>query len=347
MILIKILLLPLFPILYAIIKIRNLLYDLDFITISQTPVKSVCVGNLKVGGTGKTPFTNMIISQFPSRKNLAFLSRGYGRKSSGFVEATKTSTADDIGDEPKMISLYYDDIVTCVCENRAYGAHKILSLHPNIKFMILDDAFQHRSIKATQNILLTEYNHPYFKDFLFPLGSLRDVRSSAKRANIIVVTKSPSNITNAQMDEFVKKMNPESYQKIFFSTIEYSELRQMTKESISSVAVKKGANVITVAGIANSSDFENEMSKNYKIIKSYKFKDHHNYTIGQLEAVANMAIAKNAFIITTAKDAAKWINMNDLSEGFRSRVYIQDIKYKIIDYKGGNINSLFSDITKY
>lgn len=344
MLLLRILLFPLFPILYLVIKIRNLLYDLDFIAISHTPVKSICVGNLKVGGTGKTPFTNMIISQLSHKDKVVLLSRGYGRKTSGFIEATANMTAEEIGDEAKMISLYHDQIIVCVCEDRVYGAEKILSLHPSIEFMILDDALQHRSIKSTKDILLTEYDHPYFRDFLFPLGSLRDLRSSSKRANIIVITKSPENLTVFQMDQFVNKMNPESYQKVYFSTIEYSPLRPMIKQK-GALSIKKGEAIVTVAGIASSLAFEKELSRQYAIQKRFRFKDHHSYKISELESIGNWAREKNAMIVTTAKDAAKWIELTGISENFRSRVYIQDIAYKVIDYRGANIHSMMADVT--
>src|SRR5687767_9450524 len=215
----------------GIIWLRNLLYDKNILKSSSFNFPIICVGNLAVGGTGKTPMVEYLVRLLKDEYKVATMSRGYKRKTKGFAIANEGTTALDIGDEPMQFFKKFPDITVSVAEERLVSIPQLLHDKPETRVIILDDAFQHRQVKAGLNILLTEYRDLFTRDFILPAGNLRDMKSSYKRADIIIVTKCKSHLNEEEKLKLVKEIKPLEHQKIFFTKIEYgSPYHLFTKE---------------------------------------------------------------------------------------------------------------------
>ncbi len=286
---------PFVPVYYLATWFRNKLYDIGVKTSKEYDFPIVCVGNLSVGGTGKTPMIEYLVHLLKDEFKVATLSRGYKRKTEGFQLANKDSNAESIGDEPfQFYNKFKEKILVAVDANRVNGIQNLKSLNESLEVILLDDAFQHRKVKAGFYILLTTYYNPYFKDIVLPTGDLREPRSGAKRANIIVITKCPNNLSEVEKNKFINHIKPEQHQKVFFSAINYAE--KVYSES-SSLKVDDLKNVTLVTGIANATplvEFLNSKELNFKHLN---FKDHHDFTTNDIES-----LNKESLIITTEKD---------------------------------------------
>ena len=217
----RVLLLP-FAVLYgAFIKIRNWLFDRQYVSSATFNFPLICVGNLAVGGTGKSPMVEYLLALLHTRYKVATVSRGYKRKTKGYVLAGASTTALEIGDEPMLFHQKFPSVPVAVGEERMVAIPQLLHDIKDLQAIILDDAFQHRSVRAGFNILLTEFGNTYNHDFFLPTGDLRDERSSYKRAEIIVVTKCPAALTEEECTEIEQEIKPLPHQQLFFSTIEY------------------------------------------------------------------------------------------------------------------------------
>lgn len=266
----------------------------------KIPNKSICVGNLSIGGTGKSPHVDYIAKLLiDQKKKVATLSRGYGRKTKGFLEVKSSSTANDVGDEPLMFKIKNgDSLNVVVCEDRTEGVRGINELHPDTELIILDDAMQHRRVSAGMNIVLTDYARPYFEDFILPIGNLRESKTGIVRADAIIVTKCPDNLNDSQKDNLRSKINLPGI-PVFFSAIQYGKLSPVGKE-----LPKEIDTVLVVSGIANPSPLIEHLQKSYKV-EHLCFKDHHNFSAADIEQIHkkfdSFATRKKA-IITTEKD---------------------------------------------
>jgi tetraacyldisaccharide 4'-kinase len=282
----------------SITYFRNKLFDLGILSTYVLPNKSICVGNLSTGGTGKTPHVAYLTAFLSGKMETAILSRGYGRKTSGFLLISEQNTASEAGDEPLFYKHSFGEIVhVAVCENRKIGAQKIQQLFPKNELIILDDAFQHRKIKAGMNILLTDYNSPFSKDFVLPAGNLREFKSGKNRADIFIVTKCPPKLSEAQKSKLAKslKVNPEV---LFFSSISYAPFQSFGK------IVSQPTHILLVTGIANPSDLLEKLSEKYTV-EHLKYKDHHSFCIEEIEQIHqkfDTFAYSNAIILTTEKD---------------------------------------------
>ncbi|MFI1745451.1 tetraacyldisaccharide 4'-kinase [Thalassobellus sediminis] len=282
------------PIYYGVTSLRNKLYDLGLKQSTTYNFPVICVGNLSVGGTGKTPMIEYLISLLKDDYKVATLSRGYKRKTEGFQLANESSSAESIGDEPfQFYSKFNKEILVAVDSDRRNGIETLQSNNaPEV--ILLDDAFQHRKVKAGFNILLTTYGNPYFNDVVLPTGNLREPRRGAKRANIIVVTKCPIGLTENEKNKIIEQIKPKSHQHVFFSSIAYAnEVFSLD----SSIKVEDLNDFTLVTGIANANplvDFLND--KNLKF-EHLNFKDHHEFSKEDI-AVLN----KKSRIVTTEKD---------------------------------------------
>jgi tetraacyldisaccharide 4'-kinase len=267
------------------------------------------VGNLNLGGTGKTPQTEYLINLLKDTYRVATLSRGYGRKTKGFKLADASCTYEDLGDEPLQYFTKHPDIQVAVDKNRSEGVARLL-WEQGVEVVLLDDAFQHRSIRPGLNILLTEYQHLYCNDFLFPAGTLRDVKSAAKRAQIIVVSKSPKHLDEEEKQQIINKINPTEEQKAFFSYLEYNDLQPLN-EKAKRVSFENADSVLAFCGIANPKPFVEELENRYKTIDFLSFTDHHPYTENDIKTILksfdNLGGEKK-IIVTTEKDAARLTN---------------------------------------
>ncbi len=299
----KILLSP-FAFLYFIITwVRNKLYDYQVISSYLPDVYTLCIGNLAVGGTGKSPMVEYLVEILKNNFKIAVLSRGYGRATNGFIEADESSNAEIIGDEPYQYYLKYKHVVPVfVGEKRVAAFKKIIQLLPNLEALILDDAFQHRAILAHQNIVLTDFNNLIYNDLILPIGQLREGRHGLNRAQIVIVSKCPSSLSEYEAKQIEHKFHEISNSiSVFFTKIEYGQLVQFN-------GLKPGIvnSAILVSGIANSSLFESYCKANWQIIEHLKYKDHYKYTTNDIKRIASL-IADNEAIITTEKDFVKLV----------------------------------------
>lgn len=298
---IKVILTP-FSWVYGLITLlRNFLYDTGISSSGKSPQFTISVGNLTVGGTGKTPVVEYLTKLLSQNNQPAILSRGYGRKTKGLLFADNDSTASEIGDEPlQYFSKFGKNIVVAVCEKRINGAIAIKERYPERNILLLDDAYQHRGIQRDVNILLNDYNRPFYEDLPFPAGRLRETRSGANRADGIIVTKTPDHLPESERDKIRKSIRLYSRPEVpvFFASISYSE--PLGYDTFP-VLLKK---VIIVAGIANPQPFTTYLRTRYDVIEEIIFPDHHNYTHTNLEHLIKY-IKNDTFVLTTEKDMVK------------------------------------------
>lgn len=308
----RFLLLP-FALLYGlIIVIRNFLYDKDYLKSAQFNFPLICVGNLSVGGTGKSPMTEYLIRLLHPQFRVAALSRGYKRKTKGYVLAGEATTALEIGDEPMQFHLKFPDLAVAVGEERIVAIPQLLHDRPDLQAIILDDAFQHREVRAGMNILLTAYGDLYTKDFFLPTGDLRDQRSSAKRADIIIVTKCPATLTENEKAELIEELDPGKEQQVFFTTIEYGDPYHIL---IGEKRIFTGnEEVLLVSGIANPAQLKKYIAHKAETYEQMNYSDHHIFRIDDLKDIHKKFKAMDAadkIMLTTEKDAVRLIKFRD------------------------------------
>lgn len=287
-----------FAVLYGFVtSARNYLYDRGIFKSYTFDLPVIAVGNLSVGGTGKTPQIEYLIRLLSGNYELATLSRGYKRKSKGFVLADDNSDASILGDEPYQFYQKFPEIQVAVDANRVNGITQLLSQNNKPEIILLDDAFQHRKVKAGFYILLTAYDDLYCDDLILPAGNLRESRAGAERANVIIVTKCPSNMTLIQQNEIKNRLKIKVFQQLFFTFIAYDECVYSEEKSL---PVQEIANVdkLLLAGIAKPESFFAYLQavQNTTMI----FPDHHDFTQQDIEKIKEKA--KNKIIVTTEKD---------------------------------------------
>jgi tetraacyldisaccharide 4'-kinase len=309
----RVLLLP-FAVIYGwIVSIRNTLYAKQYLKSVQFNVPMICVGNLSLGGTGKSPMVEYLLSILSDDYNVATLSRGYKRKTQGYALANATTSALEIGDEPMQFHIKYPNVSVSVGERRIEAIPQLIQDVPNLELIILDDAFQHREIKADYNILLTEYDNLYCDDFFIPTGDLRDERKSAKRANIIIVTKCPAHLTELDREEIIEKLNPEPTQHLFFTSIAYDTPYHIYNPTDQWILTMRDE-VLLVCGIANPLPLKNYLHENTHTYYQLSYSDHHIFSIEDLNEIKekfNQINSKSKLILTTEKDAVRLVKYTE------------------------------------
>ena len=289
----RFLLLP-FAILYGLgVRLRHFLYDRGWLSSKRYPFPIVCVGNLAVGGTGKTPMVEYLV-RLLGQEQVAILSRGYRRKTRGFVLADDSATAMTLGDEPYQYHRKFPRATVAVCESRQEGIERLLE-NPHFKYIILDDAFQHRKVQAETNLLLTSYDKLYTQDFLLPVGSLRDIRSRAHKAQIIIVTKCPE-LTQTEQEKIIQQLKPLPSQKVYFTTIAYSD-RVYSHEDSQALKDFIATPFTLVTGIANPTPLVDFLEKQGASFEHLAYSDHHHFSNRELEF-----LRQKGRILTTEKD---------------------------------------------
>lgn len=288
--------------------VRGLLYDIGLLQSFSFPLPVISVGNLTVGGTGKTPMTDYILSLLSPALPAAVVSRGYRRKSHGLVLATSGSTAADIGDEPWLLLRRHPSLRFAADSDRAEAVERLMrsDIQPPIEVIVLDDAMQHRRIRPGLSLLLTDFSRPIYRDLPFPAGMMREPFSARRRADIIVVTKCPATLSEEKANEIRRRLRPVKGQRIFFSTVEYdSPYNIFTREKHTLRDLSPERKVLAVAGIAQPCPFFSEIRRNIPEASTLAFPDHHSFTARELEQLAAFASGSNALILTTEKDAAR------------------------------------------
>ena len=295
----KFLLYPI-SVLYSIYSsFRNLLFDFGLIDSIEYKIPTIGIGNLSTGGTGKSIIVDYLIEKFKKNKKITTLSRGYNRKTKGFVHASKSSDAYEIGDEPFQFFSKHPEINVVVCEDRRKGMNIILKNLSDTELCIWDDVFQHRFVKPGLMILSTTFQYPFYKDEILPMGNLRENKDSSKRADIIIVTKCPIDMQISDKETIIESLNPLANQKVFFSTLTYKQKIKSDIDQIN-IDILSESDFILVTGIADSSYLVEFLKSKAFNFKHLKYSDHYNFNKLSIDKIRNISSGKR--ILTTEKD---------------------------------------------
>jgi len=325
MIILRYILFPIVPVYYVVTWLRNMFYDKGIFKSRTYDFPVICVGNLSVGGTGKTPMIEYLIRLLKNENHVATLSRGYKRNTNGFYLADENATANTIGDEPfQFYRKFKNHIQVAVDVDRQDGIKSLMQLENKPKVILLDDAFQHRKVNAGLNILLSTYDNLYTNDWVLPTGNLREPKVGAKRAQIIVVSKCPENLNASEKEEIIKKINPKDHQNVFFSTINYAnDVISEDKE----IALNSLNNFTLVTGIANAKPLIIYLKAKGLNFDHLNFKDHYNFTKKDIDLFANKSV-----IITTEKDYVRLYQ----NEALKGKLYYLPIEVSIDKFEDFN-----------
>ncbi len=321
---------------------RNWLFDVGILKSQSFSTPSVCVGNLTVGGTGKTPHIEYLVKLLQNNYSVATLSRGYKRQTKGFLLANHASNAHDIGDEPMQIKLKFPGITVAVDENRVRGINNLLQINSNIDIILLDDAYQHRYVKAGLNILLTDYGNPIYNDYLLPMGRLRDSIVQKRRTNIVIVTKCPENLEQATQNEIAKKLNLSRNQELYFTTFRYGKPMPLFNGINPDLVSKPYGQIVALAGIANPKPFFKYLEKEHAVCEIMHYPDHYHFTETKIKAIFekfSMHPNKPVAIVTTEKDAARIRVFNDLPIEMRRVFFYIPIEVDFLNTQGNDFNN--------
>jgi tetraacyldisaccharide 4'-kinase len=338
----RILLLP-FALLYWLgIAVRNWMYNKKILKSSGFGLPLICVGNLSVGGTGKSPLVEYLVTNLKDKFKVATLSRGYKRRTRGYALASSTTDALEIGDEPMQFHLKFPEVPVAVGEQRLVAIPQLLHDRPQTQAIILDDAFQHRSIKAGLNIILTDYNNLFTRDFYLPTGDLRDLKSSYKRAEVIVVTKCKPDLSDIEKQKLIKEISLLPGQHIFFTTIEYGRLYHVVTNQ--TLELDSKTEVLLVTGIANPRPLKKLLEEHSASYHMLQYSDHHIFTIDDLNDIRkrfSTIDTKNKIILTTEKDAVRLAKFNN--EITELPFYVIPVRHRFLFDEGNTFNKLVTD----
>ncbi|MDD4819562.1 MAG: tetraacyldisaccharide 4'-kinase [Flavobacteriales bacterium] len=318
----RLLLLPLCPLWALISQTRTELYMAKVLRRFVPPVPTFVVGNLSTGGTGKSPHTAFLANLLSQKYRTAILSRGYGRKTKGFILADNSSTAIQIGDEPLMLHRELPHATLAVCENRALGIQKLLSQHEKPQVIVMDDAYQHLRVKAQCYFLLTRFDRPFFADYLLPAGSLRELRLNAQRAQCVIVTKTPEHFLSdtseaiSMQKKYKRQISRYTHAPVIFSSYRYDNTLKGTSGQKISLEEIKDYHVTLITGIAQPKPLVEYLQNKYIKVKHLNFQDHHTFTEGELMKIKNDFLnlpTEKKIILTTEKDMAR-LSDTELSE---------------------------------
>lgn len=291
---------------------RNKFYDLGIFTSKEFEIPTISVGNLTVGGTGKTPHIEYLIRLLKPEFYIATLSRGYGRKTTGFVLSDTQSTAKVIGDEPLQFKKKFSGLRVAVDGQRVRGIKNLLKEFPSLQAILLDDAFQHRAVKPGLNIVLTDFSKLYLNDYVVPTGSLREFKSGIQRADIIIVTKCPEILLPIERKRLLTEINPMPHQHVYFSYIKYGDFIPVIGEGTNPLAkeyyFERNFSIALLTGIANTRPLEYYLKDKIKNIIPIKYNDHHHFTKADMDSIQkifNNIVTANKIILTTEKDAMR------------------------------------------
>lgn len=353
-ILAKLILTPCSYIYKAIVEARNFMFNAGILKQREFDVPVVVVGNLAVGGTGKTPHTEYIVSRLCMHYKMAVLSRGYKRKTKGFVRASKNLSSYDLGDEPYQIYRKFGSCVdVAVCESRVKGIESMLEINPEINLFVLDDAYQHRYVKPRVSVLLTDYKRLPCDDKMLPLGELREPADGLTRADIVVVTKCPRDMKPIDVNVVKKKLNLAKWQKVFFSTYKYKDLVPVFTSESDYLPdlnwLNSNDTILVVTGIANPVPMVKHLKQYNAKVKVIHFSDHHDYSREDLAFIAktyNKLTGERKIIVTTEKDAVRLINNAYFPHALKKLIYYLPIEVDFLQGDGDFISLLTTKITQ-
>lgn len=316
------------------VKIRNLLFSWNILPCEKYPIPVICIGNLSVGGTGKTPHTEYLVRLLKDDYRIAVLSRGYKRKTSGFILATATSTCKEIGDEPFQMRQKFPDILIAVDANRRRGIQKLLALpekkRPEV--ILLDDAFQHRYVTPSLSVLLTDYNRLFYYDRLLPAGRLREPIDGVLRADAVIVTKCKEEMTPLELRIIEENMHLMAHQMLFFSRILYGDLQPLYPKEAPRKSLQRLTdrdNIVLLSGIASPEPFIQKIKEYTDKVTVLSFPDHHAFTkqdFGKIQNAFDGIESSNKWILVTEKDASRLWNNAFMPKGWRKVLYYLPIR---------------------
>jgi len=336
-------------IVYGLItSFRNFLYNSRLLHSEEFSLPVICIGNITVGGTGKTPHTGYLVELLKDRFRVAVLSRGYGRKIKGFLAASQTSTVKDIGDEPLQLFSRYPEITVAADTGRVNGVKMIIKEHPETDLIILDDGFQHRKIKPGLSILLTDFNNPIESDFMLPYGNLRESPGNIRRADVIIVTKSPDKLPPEKEKEIITEYFNIFPGKIFFTAVSYLDPIPVFKESSPGKLSLEGLNkasgsALLLTGIASPGPLHRYLESFFGEIVHLKFPDHHYFNEKDIKKMYDSwnALRSNVrFVITTEKDAVRLREFANIAAFIKQYIYYIPVCVKFLNNTGREFDNL-------
>jgi tetraacyldisaccharide 4'-kinase len=334
-------LLPLSWVYGLVVKARNLMFDIGILKSRSFQVPVISVGNLTVGGTGKTPHVEYLIELLHKKFKVAVLSRGYKRKNSGYLVADEHTTVHDIGDEPFQMKQKFKDITVAVDKKRCHGIDQLTESDKHLDVILLDDAFQHRYVKPGVNILLVDYHRLIIYDKLLPAGRLREPLTGKNRADIVIVTKCPKDLKPMEYRVITKAMDLFPYQQLYFTTIEYKPLQAIfgnKQRSLDTLASNE--NVLLLSGIASPKQILHDLKPITQNVTPITFGDHHQFKQKDIERI-NQTFAKlpvPKLVITTEKDAVRLNAVNGLSDEVKNNIYVLPIEIQFMQEQENMFN---------
>jgi tetraacyldisaccharide 4'-kinase len=336
------LLFPLSLIYGAIVWLRNWLFNKNILKASSFNFPIICIGNIAVGGTGKTPMVEYLIRLLQHDFRVATLSRGYKRKTKGFAIADSDTTALEIGDEPMQFHNKFPEVTVAVGEERLDAIPQLLQYKPKTNVIILDDAFQHRSVKAGLNIILTAYNNLFTRDLMLPSGDLRDIKKSMNRADIIIVTKCKSDLSAKEKEAIIKEINPLDNQAVFFTEIVYANPYHLFSNQ--QAKIDRTTNILLLCGIANTRPLKDFLGTNFSSYDMLRYPDHHIFNSDDLADIKKQ-FSKiqqiNKIILTTEKDAVRLVKFEENLKDFP--IYVLPIEHAFLFNGAKDFNKLVTE----
>lgn len=331
---------------------RNTCFDAGLLKETSFDIPIICIGNLTVGGTGKTPHTEFLLRMLTKDHRVAVLSRGYKRKSKGFRLATMKSSPQEIGDEPWQMKHKFPDAIVAVDANRRRGIRNLMQMEEtrDVQIILLDDAFQHRYVKAGMNILLTDYHRLMSDDELLPAGRLREPLSSKDRAHIVIVTKCPADMSPMDYRVIQESLNLKPFQHLLFSTFHYGQLKRLFSDTPGQTEqLTQDTHVLLLTGIALPQQMMADLSRYTNHITPLSFPDHHEFRqrdIDRIEASFTALQGSKRLIVTTEKDASRLMTIKNLSPIVRRHIYVLPIDVQILRNQGAMFERLIAEYIK-
>ena len=320
---------PVALVFYCITEIRNWFFDKKYSKSVGFNLPVIGIGNLSMGGTGKSPLVEWLLANFRQEFRMAVLSRGYGRKTNGFLAVESTLTVKEAGDEPLLFKWKFPEVPVCLSEDRVVGVPMLLQQYPETEAIVLDDVFQHRAIKPGLMILTTDYENLFTRDRIFPFGWLREDKRNYHRADLIVVTKCPSNLSQEERNKIEAEIKPHPYQRIYFASLEYGNLNPLFPIEIQPEAI---AHVLLFTGIANPAPLKSFIESKGVLVFDKKFRDHHSFDTFDLESIKEMLahLPEKTRLVTTEKDAVRLLPHKDWFVANNIPVFIQPVRHHFL-----------------
>ena len=328
----ELLLAPLAMLYRMVVSLRHKLFDCGLLKSEKFDIPIVCIGNITVGGTGKTPMSEMVIGYMSRTHRVALLSRGYGRRTKGYLEVTTTAHYRDVGDEPLQIKRKFPDTVVIVCEKRVEGIRRIQAEHPEVNLIVMDDGFQHRYVDPKINVLMVDSTRPIQSDHMLPLGSLRDLPEQLYRAHYFIVTKCPEQMPPIERRILRKVLIKYAYQHIYYTRFECFTPQPIFPEDAVGEPVVKQRKVIALSGIGNPGPFLRTLGEWFEVVAEQTCKDHHVYRVSDMQKLALLLRQHpDAVIVTTEKDAVKLCRPERIPVEVRRALYYMPITISFIE----------------